>query len=81
MVNLSCEEETLAITDEFKDELLWPNRPANVLTVSKLRQFFEGRLRALDTLFLRPLSPIFPLPVKLSGPEACVSNFKQSTNK
>ena len=74
--SFSCEEDALeaATDDEVNEELLWPSRPANVLTVSKLRQFF-GRLLVFDTLFLRLLSP-FPLPVRLSWPEAWISSRK-----
>ena len=82
-VNFSCEEETLegGATDEFSEELLWPNRPASVLTVSKLRQFLEGRLRALDTLFLRALSLPFPFPVKLSWPDVFNSTKRRKNSQ
>lgn len=65
--SFSCDDDTLEeeAAAEVSEELLWPNLPASVRTVSKLRQFFDGLLRNLDTLFLRALSPL-PLLARLS---------------
>ena len=59
----SCDDDALTEveteTAELSDEVLWPSLPARILTVSRLRQFFEdGRpLRDFDRFF-RTLSPL-----------------------